>query len=179
MIHQISKKKKHASKELEITNSTSSTSLSTYFYWIHGLFLIEIICIIIFIPFYQSTASYLFGFLFSYIGALARYFISLWHNSVFPHFYLGTFICNVVGSLIASIIMMLLKKYSFSLVGTAFLSSLSDGFASALTTMSTFAKESNNLKKSKPGWYFAYSLCSVCCSFILGCLVFAFSPSIY
>ena len=124
------------------------------------------------IPFYQTTAKYVFGVVYTCVGALLRFYISKWLNGTIPSFFLGTFLCNVVGSCIATGVKVALRN-EFSLTITSLLSSLSTGLASALTTMSTFAKETNGLKKQSFPSFLLYSFASLLLSFAVCCILFA------
>ena len=133
---------------------------------------LEGICCIALIPFINTTSSFLFGFVFTYIGALLRYYLSKWLNGIFSSFFLGTFVCNVLGSIIASAVKLLTKRHSYSLLLTSLLSAQSSGLASALSTMSTYAKETNGLKKKGFGRFVLYAYSTVLFSFAL-CSVIA------
>ena len=144
---------------------------------------LEIICYIVLSPFYEKTSYYLFGFVFTCLGALLRFFISNYLNPYSNRFFIGTFVCNVIGSIVASVVMMVLKwkasrSESFSFVIESLISAQSVGLASALTTMSTYAKETTGLKKNYK-WFVVYSWSSVLVSFGFCCLIFALNLQIY
>lgn len=81
----------------------------------------------------------------------------------------------------ASVVMMVLKwkasrSESFSFVIESLISAQSVGLASALTTMSTYAKETTGLKKNYK-WFVVYSWSSVLVSFGFCCLIFCITTS--
>ena len=89
----------------------------------------------------------------------------------------------MIGSIVASVVMMVLKwkeslNESFSFVAESLISAQSVGLAAALTTMSTYAKETTGLKKSYK-WFVIYSWSSVLVSFGCCCLIFALKLQIY
>lgn len=134
--------------------------------------LVEVGVWCVLIPFYQTTAKYVFSVVCTCVGALLRFYISKWLNGTIPSFFLGTFLCNVVGSCIATGVKVALRN-EFSLTITSLLSSLSTGLASALTTMSTFAKETNGLKRQSFPSFLLYSFASLLLSFAVCCILFA------
>lgn len=137
------------------------------------ILLAEIVLWGVLIPFYQTTANYVFGVVCTWIGALLRYYISKWLNGYSASFFLGTFLCNIVGSCVAASMKVALRS-EFSFTMTSLLTSFSTGLASSLTTMSTFAKETNGLKKQSFGSFLIYSFSSLLLSFSISCIIFVY-----
>ena len=98
------------------------------------------------------------------LGANARYWIGVWAKSQFPSpFPLGTFIVNVLGSLLLGVLVALsLKRGDLS---QATLLLLGTGFMGSFTTFSTFSVETVQLM-TNGNWQLA--LFNVAGSLILG-----------
>ncbi|KAK5664902.1 hypothetical protein QVD99_008440 [Batrachochytrium dendrobatidis] len=114
-----------------------------------------------------STTSIAFTLLFSPFGTLIRYILSQ-YNGLYSTFPIGTFLVNVVGSMIL-IGIYILKTISVSgSVPCAVLVGLADGFCGCLTTISTFAMELSLLPVRSS---YIYCLASICMSQFLGMLI--------
>lgn len=88
------------------------------------------------------------------IGSLLRFVISKTFNSHFQHFYLGTFLVNVLGCLIIGIVLGLSYKNNILNQNQTLL--LTTGFCGGFTTFSTFAFEKHTLLRA--GEFFNFSV---------------------
>jgi fluoride exporter len=91
-----------------------------------------------------------------FIGAILRYIISKYFNNFVASFPLGTFVVNVLGSLLLGFII-----YSISFgknIPTNTRDFITIGFIGAFTTMSTLAYESFRLLDGKEFIYFGLNL---------------------
>lgn len=86
------------------------------------------------------------------LGALFRYFLGIFYNSIFPLFPLGTLFANLIGGFLMGIFMGLSKGHFFS--ETARLA-ITTGFLGGLTTFSTFSAEATNLLAERELIYFS------------------------
>lgn len=77
------------------------------------------------------------------IGSMLRYLISKNFNSYFQHFFLGTFLVNIIGCLLIGIILGFSLKSNYLTQNQTLL--LSTGFCGGFTTFSTFAFEKHSL----------------------------------
>ncbi|MGB7394940.1 MAG: CrcB family protein, partial [Pricia sp.] len=75
-------------------------------------------------------------------GSLLRYLISKTFNDYFAHFYLGTFLVNVLGCLFIGIILGLSMKGNYLSENQILI--LATGFCGGFTTFSTFAFEKHS-----------------------------------
>jgi CrcB protein len=80
------------------------------------------------------------------IGSVLRFLISKTLNPTFQHFFLGTFIVNVLGCLLIGIILGMSAKSN--LLPENYTLLLATGFCGGFTTFSTFAFEKHSLLKS-------------------------------
>lgn len=85
----------------------------------------------------------LFVFLGGGLGSMLRYVISKNLNPYFQHFFLGTFLVNIVGCLLIGIILGLSLKSNYLTENQTLL--LGTGFCGGFTTFSTFAFEKHSL----------------------------------
>ena len=119
---------------------------------------------------------------FTYAGATLRYHASNCLNKKCSTFYLGTHICNLGGSVLSAVAYVIQQAwgeeepfYSFHLL----LSGVISGFSAALTTMSTYAKETVHLQEKNYPWFITYSWSSVLISFALCIIIFSFSVRVW
>ncbi|MFS4493876.1 fluoride efflux transporter CrcB [Maribacter sp. 2308TA10-17] len=94
------------------------------------------------------------------IGSILRYLISKNFNSYFSHFYLGTFLVNIIGCLLIGIILGFSLKSNYLTQNQTLL--LSTGFCGGFTTFSTFAFEKHSLLKAGELMHFSiYTIASI------------------
>lgn len=132
-----------------------------------GLYIADIVLVAT-VP---SSRLWTFSILFAPFGALLRYGLGRQFNLTFKNFPLGTFLANVIGSLLLSIFTLLAKgQINFqepiikSIISCQVLVGLDDGFCGALTTVSTFVVEIIGLK---PIRRYIYGITSIIVSFCL------------
>ena len=122
------------------------------------------------------SVLYLVGL--TYAGAALRVFVSEYLNKKHPHFYVGTCVCNMSGSVLSAVAFVIQQAQKGAepfISCNALLSAVISGFSAAFTTMSTYAKETVHLQEENYSWFITYSWCSVLISFVLCILVFSFS----
>jgi len=90
------------------------------------------------------------------IGSLLRYLISKNFNTYFQHFFLGTFLVNIIGCLLIGIVLGLSLKSNFLTQNQTLL--LSTGFCGGFTTFSTFAFEKHSLLRAGELMHFSIYL---------------------
>jgi CrcB protein len=94
------------------------------------------------------------------LGSCLRYAITRIYNSCFEHFFLGTFLVNVLGCLLIGFVLGLSFKANYLTPNQTLL--LSTGFCGGFTTFSAFALEQHNLLKTGELLYFSlYTLASI------------------
>ncbi len=94
------------------------------------------------------------------LGSLLRYIISKSFNTYFQHFYLGTFLVNILGCLIIGLVLGISYKNNFLSQDQTLL--LTAGFCGGFTTFSSFALENQTLLKSGEIFYFSfYTIASI------------------
>ncbi len=102
------------------------------------------------------------------IGSMLRYLISKNFNTYFQHFFLGTFLVNIIGCLLMGIILGLSLKNSYLTQNQTLL--LSTGFCGGFTTFSTFAFEKHSLLRAGELMHFSLYLIA---SIVLGVIAIA------
>ncbi len=104
--------------------------------------------------------QFLLVFLGGGLGSLLRYIISRTFNTYFQHFYLGTFLVNIIGCLIIGLVLGV--SYKSNLLSQNQTLLLTTGFCGGFTTFSTFALENQTLLKSGEILHFSfYTIASI------------------
>ncbi|MGB5435108.1 MAG: fluoride efflux transporter CrcB [Maribacter sp.] len=94
------------------------------------------------------------------VGSILRHIISRTFNNYFQHFYLGTFIVNVIGCLIIGLILGLSLRNNYLTQNQTLL--LTTGFCGGFTTFSSFALENHALIKAHEILHFSlYTISSI------------------
>ena len=104
--------------------------------------------------------QFLLVFIGGGLGSLLRYIISRTFNTYFQHFYLGTFLVNIIGCLIIGLVLGISFKSNLLSQNQTLL--LTTGFCGGFTTFSAFALENQNLLKSGEILHFSfYTIASI------------------
>tara|TARA_R110002167_G_scaffold39214_3_gene121242 strand:+ start:995 stop:1366 length:372 start_codon:yes stop_codon:yes gene_type:complete len=104
--------------------------------------------------------QFLLVFLGGGLGSMLRYAISKTFNSYFQHFFLGTFLVNIVGCLLIGLFLGLTLKTNF--LSQSQILFLATGFCGGFTTFSAFAFEGNSLLRSGELLHFSiYTISSI------------------
>ncbi|MDT7829723.1 fluoride efflux transporter CrcB [Pricia sp. S334] len=100
--------------------------------------------------------QWLLVFLGGGIGSVLRHLIARHFNTYFSHFFLGTFIVNVLGSLLIGLILGFSVKGQYLSENQTLL--LAAGFCGGFTTFSTFAFEKHALLTAGELFHFSFYL---------------------
>lgn len=109
--------------------------------------------------------QFLLVFLGGGLGSLLRYVISKTFNNYFQHFYLGTFLVNIIGCLLIGLVIGVSFKNNYLTQNQTLL--LTTGFCGGFTTFSTFAFEKHTLLKAGEIFHFSFYLIA---SIVIGIL---------
>ncbi len=101
--------------------------------------------------------QFLLVFLGGGLGSALRFLVAKSFNGYFQHFYLGTFLVNIIGCLLIGIILGLSAKSSFLTENQTLL--LATGFCGGFTTFSAFAFEKHTLLSA--GEYLHFSIYAI------------------
>ena len=82
-----------------------------------------------------------FALVFAPLGVLTRFYVSLWLNSRIASFPLGTFACNIFGTIVLGMCWDLQHVRLGAVVGCQVLQGIMDGYCGCLTTVSTWVSE--------------------------------------
>jgi len=98
--------------------------------------------------------QFLLVFLGGGLGSALRYLVSKSFNGYFQHFYLGTFLVNMIGCLLIGLILGLSVKNNFFTQNQTLL--LATGFCGGFTTFSAFAYEKHTLLNAGELLHFSF-----------------------
>jgi len=104
--------------------------------------------------------QFILVFLGGGLGSALRFLISKSFNGYLQHFYLGTFLVNILGCLIIGLVLGLSAKNNFFSENQTLL--LATGFCGGFTTFSAFAFEKHSLLNTGEYLYFSiYTISSI------------------
>jgi fluoride ion exporter CrcB/FEX len=108
-----------------------------------------------------------FALVFSPLGCLGRFYVSIYLNSKFASFPLGTFVVNIFGTAIIGMSYDLQHVPLGGAVGCQVLQGIEDGFCGCLTTVSTWVSELSSLRRRNAYRYGAASVIIALCFLIV------------
>jgi CrcB protein len=107
-----------------------------------------------------------FALVFSPLGCLGRFYASIYLNSKFASFPLGTFVVNIFGTAILGMSYDLQHIPLGGVVGCQVLQGIEDGFCGCLTTVSTWVSELSALRRRNAYRYGAATVIVALCFLI-------------
>jgi CrcB protein len=107
-----------------------------------------------------------FALVFAPLGCLGRFYVSLYLNGRIASFPLGTFVVNVIGTVILGMSWDLQRVPLGGIIGCQVLQGIEDGFCGCLTTVSTWVSELSTLRRWNAYRYGAVSV-AVALSFMI------------
>lgn len=150
------------------------------------LFFVLTVVVVVVVSLVQSPPrvwlAYAAGF--GALGGLVRYELSTYLNPLFSRFPLGTFVCNILGTIIFMVVGLVAKfvVYPSDVGKLAVYYGLIWGLCGCITTMSSFVNEIHKLGRVSLRSMYAYSLSSMGLSQLIALLLYclvsnAFIPS--
>ena len=116
--------------------------------------------------FWRSRA--VFAVVFAPLGCLLRFYVSKYLNPRIPSFPLGTFVVNILGTIIEGMCYDLQhSSATTSYVGCQVLQGVMDGFCGCTTTVSTWVAELNGLRRRHAYLYGSVSVVTGLCFMIV------------
>ncbi|SPO02924.1 related to chromosome condensation protein (CrcB) [Cephalotrichum gorgonifer] len=109
---------------------------------------IVILFLTLFPPHESWRSTPLLDLVFSPLGCLARFYLSILLNGKIASFPLGTFTANVLGTTLLGVFWSLNHAGIVGISGCQVLSSIQDGFCGCLTTVSTWVLELATLRRA-------------------------------
>jgi fluoride ion exporter CrcB/FEX len=110
----------------------------------------------------------LFALVFAPLGCLGRFYASIYLNGRIASFPLGTFIVNILGTVILGMCYDLQHVPVGGVVGCQVLQGVEDGFCGCLTTVSTWVAELSSLRRTNSYRYGVASVVvALCCLVII------------
>jgi CrcB protein len=109
----------------------------------------------------------LFALVFAPLGCLGRFYASIYLNGKISSFPLGTFVVNVLGTVILGMSYDLQHVPLGGVIGCQVLQGVEDGFCGCLTTVSTWVAELSSLRRINSYRYGTASVVVALCSLIV------------
>ena len=100
----------------------------------------------------------MFALVFAPLGCLGRFYASIYLNSKIASFPLGTFVVNILGTMVLGMSSDLQYVPVGGVIGCQVLQGIEDGFCGCLTTVSTWVGELSSLKRRNAYRYGAVSV---------------------
>jgi CrcB protein len=108
-----------------------------------------------------------FALVFSPLGCLGRFYASIYLNSKYASFPLGTFVVNIFGTAMIGMSYDLQRVPLGGAIGCQVLQGIEDGFCGCLTTVSTWVSELSSLRRRNAYRYGAASVVVALCFLIV------------
>ncbi|KAI9252291.1 CrcB-like protein-domain-containing protein [Phascolomyces articulosus] len=116
---------------------------------------------------------------FAPLGALLRWHLSIFNTKVWKgQFFFGTFLANMIGTLVLAIVTLLESGVVVSTIGCQVLHGFAEGFCGCLTTISTFMVELSNLPLKHTYTYGMTSVILGQCFMFLVCGTFIWTQGV-